>query len=244
MEIGVGNLKFKETEGRQRSELNLAAEAVRPNGAVAARFTDTVKLSFATEAETEAFAKRPYRYEHQFRLAPGKYDVRVAFGSGDTGLGRAAAPLTVDGWDGKALAISGVALARETRKADAGAAAAMEARKALVSRGTEIVPTGNARFRRGEPCKAYFAIYDPSRSAANAQKLSAQFRVLDAATGEQKVDSGAFAVDALAKADAQTIPVSLSVPVDGLAPGKYRLEVKAMRAGGDAAVRVVEFEVE
>jgi hypothetical protein len=242
MEIGVQHLKFQLADGKQRAELNLAAQAVRPDGAVAAKFTDTVKFSFATEAEAEAFLKRPYRYKHQFRLAPGKYDVRVAFGSGVTGLGRAYAPLEIGGWDGKALAVSGVALARETRKADAGAAA-LEARKTLVSRGMEIVTTGNIRFKRSEPCKAYFEIYDPSRGAANAARLSAQVRVLDE-TGAQKVDSGAFAVDGLAKPGEHMVPVSLSVPVDGLAPGKYKLEVKAMRAGGDDVGRVVDFEVE
>ena len=241
MEMGVDGLTFVEANGKRSTELNFAAQAVRPDGAVAAKFTDTVKLSVATEAEAEAFLKRPYRYEHQFRLAPGKYDVRVAFGSGVTSLGRASTPLEIGGWDGKTLAVSGVALARETRKADAGAAV-LEARKTLVSRGTETVPAGNTRFKRGEPCKAYFEIYDPSRGTAHAAPLSAQLRVLDE-TGAQRVDSGAFAVDGLAKAGEQTVPVSLGVPVDALTPGKYKLEVNAMRAGADAVRRVVDFEV-
>ena len=242
MQMNVDRLQFKQVDGKQTAELNIAADAVRPDGAIAAKFTDTVKLSFATEAEAAAFLKQPYRYERQFRLAPGKYSVRVAFGSAATGLGRTEAPLTVDAWDGKALALSGVALARETRKADA-VSAAMTARKTLVSRGLEFLPAGSVRFKRGEPCKAYFEIRDPSRGAANAPTLSAQLRVLDE-TGAQKVDSGAFAVDGLAKPGEQTIPVSLSVPVDALAPGKYKLEVSAMRAGSDAVRRVVDFEVE
>jgi VWFA-related protein len=241
LEIGVGNLKFSNVNGRERAELNLVAVARRPDGAVAAQFTDTMSLNFGTEAEAAAFLKRPYRYERQFRLAPGTYEVRVAYGSGQGSLGSANAPLKVDGWDGKALAVSGVALARETRKADA-AAAALEARKALVARDVEIVPAGDVRFNRGERCSAYFEIYDPSRGAANAPKLSAQVRVLDE-TGMQKVDSGVLAVDGLAKPGEQMVPVSLSVPVDTLAPGKYKLEVKAVRAGGEAVRRVVEFEV-
>ena len=242
IEMGVDRLKFVEANGKRSAELNLAAQAVRADGSVAAKFTDTEKLSFATEAEAEAFLKRPYRYEHQFRLAPGAYDVRVAFGSGVTSLGGASTPLEIGGWDGKTLAISGVALARETRKADSGAAA-LEARKALVSRGMETIPTGDVRFKRGEPCKAYFEIYDPSRASSNAARLSAQLRVLDEA-GAQKVDSGAFAVDGLAKPGTQMVPVSLSVPVDGLTPGRYRLEVKAMRADGVTVTRLAEFAVE
>lgn len=198
------------------------------------------------KAELVADAKRPYHYEHQFRLAPGNYDVRVAFGLGEVLSGKVQAPLTVDGWDGKTLAISGVALARETRKADAANGldtAAFEGRKALVARSVETIPTGDSRFRRGEPCRAYFEVYAPAPSGANQPKPSAQIRVLDGGTGEPKVDSGVFNVDALAQAGEPAIPVSLRVPVDGLASGKYRLEVKAMR-GGETATRVVEFEVE
>lgn len=242
LEIGLGNLKFKAVDGKQRAELNLVGTARRPDGAVAATFTDTVKLSFATGAEAAEFLKRPYRYGRQFRLAPGIYEVRVAYGSGEGSLGTAYAPLTVGAWDGKALALSGVALARETRRADAGAAA-LDARKALISRSVETIPTGNARFRRGEPCNAYFEIYDSLRSAANPAKLSAQVRVLEQG-GAARVDSGALSVDGLAKPGEQMVPVSLSLPLDGLAPGKYRLEVKATRAGGDTVTRVVEFEVE
>jgi VWFA-related protein len=241
LEIGLGNLRFHAVEARQRAELNLVAAARRSDGAVAAQFSDTVKLDFATEAEAAAFLKRPYRYERQFRLAPGKYEVRVAYGSGEGSLGTAYAPLTVDGWDGKALALSGIALARETRRADAGAAA-LDARKALVARGVEIVPAGDVRFRRGEPCSAYFEIHDPLRGAASPPKLSAQVRVLDQ-SGAPKVDSGALPVDGLAKPGEQMVPVSLSVPVDGLPAGKYKLEVSVMRADGDAVRRVVDFEV-
>jgi VWFA-related protein len=242
LEIGVDNLKFTNAAGRQTAELNFAVEALRPDGAVAAKFTDTRKVSFANDAEAAAFLKQPYRYERQFRLAPGKYEIRVAFGSGQAGLGRAATPLTVDGWDGKALALSGIALARETRKADA-AAAALEARKALISGATEVVPTGNTRFKRGEPCKAYFEIYDPARASASAAPVSVQLRILDE-SGAQKVDSGPFAIDALAKPGDETMPISLNVPIDGLAPGKYKLEVRALRPNGDPLIREAPFAVD
>ena len=194
------------------AQLTIDAVAARPDGGIAARFTDTVKLD------------APYRYEHQFRLAPGSYTVRVTFGSGKVEM-----PLTIDAWDGKHLALSGIALARESRKADPDAIS-LDGRKALIVRSTEIIPAGSARFQRSAPCLAFFEIYQPAPA-----KVSLQVRVLDAKTGEQKVDSGVFAVDGSA--------VSFTVPIATLVPGPYRLEVRAT-SGESSAVREVTFNVE
>ena len=70
-------------------------------------------------------------------------------------------------------------------------------------------------------------------------------RVLDRATGEMKLDSGPVSLDALVRAGRPAIPVSLKVPVSGLEPGAYRLEIAARAGvGGEPALRAVEFEVE
>ena len=250
MEIGTADLKFRTVDGKQHAELRLDAVASRPDGGVAGRFNDIVKLDFATEAQAGAFRERPYRYEHQFRLASGQYNVQVAFGFGEEGFGKVEAPLTIDGWDGHGLALSGVALARESRKVAADFAsgldlASVQGRKPLIARSVEIIPAGSNRFQRGEPCLAFLEIYEPLLSGPNPPKLSLQIRILDRQTGERKVDSGVFGVDNLVRAGDQVIPVSLTVPIATLSPGKYRLEVKAMRSPGiDSAIRVVDFEVE
>jgi hypothetical protein len=223
--------------------------ASRPDGCVAGHFSDTVKFDFATEAEAGAFRKQPYRYEHQFRLAPGQYNVRVAFRFGEEAAGKAEMPLTIDGWDGQHLALSGIALARESRKvADAASgldSASIEGRKALIARSAEIIPAGSSRFRRSEPCLAFIEIYEPLLAKPDPPKLSLQIRVLDRQTGEHKADSGAFSVDNLVRAGEQVAPVSLTVPIATLSPGAYRLEVKAMRSPGVAsAIRLVDFDVE
>ncbi len=249
MEIGTADLKFRNVDGKQHAELSLDAAASRPDGGVAGRFSDAVKFDFATEAEAGAFRKRPYHYEHQFRLAPGVYNVRVAFGFGEDGFGKVEMPLTIDGWDGQHLALSGVALARESRKvADLASgldSASLQGRKALIARSVEVIPAGSNRFQRGEPCVAFVEIYEPLLAKPNPPKLSLQLRVLDRQTGAQKVDSGVFGVDNLVRAGDQVVPVSLTVPIASLGPGAYRLEVKAMRSpGSDSAIRLADFDVE
>src|ERR1017187_2180415 len=250
MEIGTANLKFRTVDGKQHAELRLDAGASRPDGGVAGRFSDTVKLHFAAEAEVEAFRKRPYNYEHQFRLASGQYDVRVAFGFGEEGSGKVEIPLVIDGWDGQRLALSGVALAKESRKVAADFTsgldlASVQGRKPLIARSVEIIPAGSNRFQRAEPCLAFLEIYEPLLSGPHPPKISLQIRVLDRQTGEQKGDSGIFGVANLMRAGDQVIPVSLTVPIATLSPGGYRLEVKAIHSPGtDPVIRLADFEVE
>jgi VWFA-related protein len=249
LEVGTASLKFQPVNGKQHAELRLDALASRPDGGVAARFTDTVKFDFATEAEASAFQARPYRYEHQFRLAPGSYNVRVIFGGGEVAFGKVEMPLTIDAWDGQHLGLSGVALARESRKVaevasglDAGL---LEGRKALIARSTEIIPSGSSRFPRGGSCFAFLEIYEPLLAGKTPPKLSLQIRVLDRQTGEQKVDSGVFAVDSLIRAGEPVVPVSLTVPIASLSPGSYRLEVRVTHSSGsDSVTRSADFEVE
>ncbi len=247
MEISTGDLKIGDANATPPAELKLTAAAVRPDGVVAAEFNDTVQLGLAAASDADAFRKRPYRYEHQFRLAPGQYNVQVTFSLGEEGVGHAEAPLTIDEWDGKSLALSGVALAKETRPAAAPGLdlAALDGRKALVSRSVEIIPSGAARFRRTDSCVAYLEVYGAALAGPAPPALSLRMRVLAGATGEPKLDSGPVSLDALVRAGRQSVPVSLNVPVAGLEPGAYRLEIAA-RAGvsGEPVVRAVEFEVE
>jgi len=226
---------------KQHAELTVNAVASQPGGAVAARFTDAVKVDSATEA--------PYRYEHQFRLASGQYSVRVTFGFGEEALGKVEAALTIDAWDGQRLALSGVALAKESRKVANWAAeaesASLQGRKALMARSVEVIPAGSSRFRRGEPCLAFVEVYEPLLAKPNPPTISLQLRVLNRQTGVQVVDSGVIGVDNLIRAGDAIVPVSLTVPIAGLSPGGYRLEVKAIHSSGsDSVVRVADFEVE
>jgi VWFA-related protein len=234
LEIPTTDLKLQ-----PHAQLTVDAVASRPDGGVSARFTGAVKFDFAPGA--------PYRYEHQFRLAPGAYNVRVAFGFGEEASGKLELPLTIDAWDGQHLALSGIALARESRKLTDVASnletASLEGRKALIARSVEIVPTGSSRFQRSDPCLAFLEIYEPLLTKPNPPKISLQVRVLDRQTGDQKVDSGVFAVDSLVRAGEQAVPISLTVPIATLGPGGYRLEVKAI-SGSNSVVRAADFDVE
>jgi VWFA-related protein len=235
MEMDLANLKFTKENGKQHAELNLVGLAYGPDGAVAARFSDAVPLDFDSAQQAEAFRKQLYRYERQFRLPAGRYNVRVAFGSGDQSFGKVEAPLTVDAWDGQRLALSGIAMAGEAAKAPDLTSdldpSLLEGHKDLIANSTEVSPSGSNRFRANAPCYAYLEIYNA------APTVAIEMRVTDRETGAQK-SAGPIPWD-FAGTGSAVSPVLFQVPISSLPPGAYSLEVKAV--GSEA--RTVEFQV-
>jgi len=247
MEMDVASLKFARQNGKQHAELGLVGLAYGPDGEVAGRFSDNLPLDFDTAEQAEAFRKQPYRYERQFRLPSGRYNVRVAFGSGDQSFGKAEAPLTVEAWDGKRLAMSGIALAGESRKAPELTSdldpSLLEGHKDLVAQSSEISPSGGNRFHRSGPCLAYLEVYDAMLAGPNPPTFGLAVRVFDKRTGEQKA---AKAVNAAAfiKPGSAVVAVLLDVPIASLSAGSYAVEIKAVRSpGGDSVVRTADFQV-
>ena len=254
MDIIPGAMKFQKEKGKLHGEFDMAGVAYKPDGSVAARFSDTVKLDFDTQKQADDFLKTPYHYENQFHIGPGTYNFRVAFSSessGPQGFGKVDMPLVVDPWNGQTLGASGLALSRDTHPvADLAAgldASLLEGQRSLIAKGTEVVPTGTSQFQKGEPAFVYFEAYEPLLAAAKADGqlplLAARVRVLDRATGQQKMDGGVKLVQSFMHAGNPVVPVIAPLPTAGLASGAYRLEVTVMRQSGDPVVRTVDFGI-
>jgi hypothetical protein len=247
IDIPASAIKFDKQKGKYHAEINVLVLAYKPDGNTAARSSDNVEFTFDTKEELEAFGKRPYHYTNQFEIVPGHYDLKVAFNSGGANAGKLQAPLVVDSYDAKQLAMSTVAMSKEihplnqmTASLDA---ALLEDRKPLVAQGMEIVPGGSNRFKKTEPGVIYVEIYDPLLTSPNAPKLAIQMVVRDRKTGEQKVEAGGAAPHS--DAGSPVVPVGLRLPLDKLEPGSYQLELKAQDTAGHAtAVRTTDFEVE
>jgi VWFA-related protein len=247
MEMDLTNLRFAKQNGKQHAEFNLAGSAYGTDGEVAGRFSETVPLDFDTGQEAEAFRKQPYRRELQFSLRPGRYNLRVAFGSGDQTFGKVEAPLAIDPWDGQHLSLSGIALAGQTRKVPDLASdldpSLLEGHKDLIAKSNEIVPSGSNRLRRSAPCIGYLEIYDSLLAGPNPPAYDLGIRVLDRRTGEEK-EAGTFKAADYIRPGNPVVPVILRFSIASLAPGAYTLEVKAVRSpGNDSVVRTAGFEV-
>src|SRR5208282_1836880 len=145
VDVPSSALQFDKVKGKQHSALNILGIAYKPDGSVAARFSDTVNLDFDGKKEQEEFQKTSFHYEKQFEIAAGQYNLRVAFSSGNSSFGKLENPLSVLPFDGKQISLSSIALSNSMTKVSELEAALdsqfLEDRKPLVVRGTQVSPS-------------------------------------------------------------------------------------------------------
>jgi VWFA-related protein len=247
IDIPAGAVKFEKKNGKQHGEVNVLGVAYKPDGSVGARFSDNVEFNFDSKDMVEAFGKQPYHYETQFELAPGHYDLKVAFTSGGTNFGKLQMPLVVDSYDGKHLIMSTVALSTEIHPLNQASASLdaelLQDRKPLVAQGMEIVPTAGDHFKKTDPAVFYIEIYDALLTGANPPKVGLQLKVVDRKTGAQ-----AFEMHGLLPNDPGNPVVSLGMrlPLDKLNAGSYELQLTAIDTAGHqtSAPRTAKFDVE
>jgi hypothetical protein len=251
MEIPSDSMKVAKEKGKLHAEINVMGIAYKADGAVAAKFSDTVKLDFQNKKEMEAFQEKPLHYENQFDVASGKYTFKVTFTAGGENFGKLEMPLVVEPYDSKQFSMSAVAMSREIhRLADVAgdlAAAMLEDKKPLVAQGMRITPAGTNHFKKSDTVVLYVEVYEPLLADASAEKLplaAVQVRIMDSKTGAQKFDSGGIRIDPYMKAGSPVIPVGLKIPFDALVAGSYRLEIAAIDSADKQAKRTAEFEVE
>lgn len=250
MEIATADLKFEKQKGKQHAAINVLGLAYLPDGSVGARFSDTINLDFDDKKLMEKFKEQPMHYENQFDIAAGKYNLKVVFSSGGEGFGKLEMPLLIDAYDAKQFAMSGVALSKEIRRAsDLGTgldSLLLEDRVPLIADGMQLVPYGSNRFKKTDLAAFYMELYEPLLASARPSPpvVAFELRVLDGKTGEQKEDTGLMRVALPAQKGSPTVPVGAKIPTASLAPGAYKLEIKAVDDAGKEFKRTTDIEIE
>jgi VWFA-related protein len=240
-------IKLEKEKGKYVASVNVLGIAYRRDGTIGGRFSDTAKLSFDSKHDAEDFKKNPFRYEKQFELAAGVYELKVVFSSSDEQFGKVSSPLTIENYDGKQTAISTLALAPNKHNSSADVDidnVLIEDRTPLMFRGLLIEPSATNRFKKSDKPMVYAEVYDSHFLDAKMPPVYVRYRVFDSKTKQVKFDSEAFEYEA-AKVKAGTIvPLGLRLPLDGLTPGQYLVEVVASSGGQATKVRTIDFEVQ
>lgn len=234
-------------KGKLRGEIPVLGVAYRADGSVAARFGDIVDLRFDTQARMDEFPKTPYRYTKQISLPPGSYRLRVSAGAADKAFGRAEKQLEIAPWGGETLSASAIALGDHDVPIP-GATIDLDASLLLTSKGREFVPMAGNQFHPGQEGLLYLEIYEP-RLAANTNGQAAKpptmnISVIDRASGEQRIDSGAMDTQEWVRPASGVIRIAMRLPSADLLAGAYRVEVRvAHDEGKDEVVRTADFEI-
>jgi hypothetical protein len=240
MEVAPDALKFENQSGKLHAEVNLLGIATRPDGSIGARVSDTLKLDFDNQAEVEKLKGAPVHFEKEFKILPGEYNFTLTFGQAGASFGKIELPLAVEPWNGSELAVSAVALSRETHPAaDLGLVSSLvEDRTPLIAQGAEFIPSGSNQFAKSDPGFFYLEVYDHDPAS-----VSVHVRVLERKTGESKWDSGVTKLPLQGNAGRVAIPAGASLQLKTLAAGAYQLEITASDPTGKQVRRTTDFEV-
>lgn len=251
MEITTDKVKFEKQKGKFYASINVLGLANLPDGSAGARFSDTIRLEFADKKEMEAFKQRPMHYENQFDAAAGKYNLKVVFASGGEAFGKVNLPLAIDPYDSKQFSMGALALSKEVHRAsDLGTgldALLLEDRIPLIANGMQLVPYGANEFKKGDLIAFYTEVYEPllvTTDPKSAPVVAFEIRILDGKTGAQKDDTGLMRVPLPGQLGTPRIPLASKIPTDMLAPGAYKVEVKAVDDRGKEYKRTTDIQID
>ncbi len=245
MEIPGEAVDFEKQKGKFHAEVNVLGLAYREDGAVAARFSDTVKLDMEKK-DLKEFSKDTFPYQASFDIAPGKYRLKVVLSAGGDSFGKYEMPLVIEPYNEKQFGLSGVALSSNFFKvSEVGTSldqALLEERKPLVAQDMELIPSASNRFSRDQKLALYIEVYEPSLLDNQPPRVGVVYNVIDRKTNQQVFTSNTILVNSFAQAGNPVIPVALLVPVDKISAGDYRLEVRALDAmGNKSALHSADF---
>ncbi|MBZ5516982.1 MAG: hypothetical protein LAN62_19455, partial [Acidobacteriia bacterium] len=245
LEIPAEQLAFQKEKGKFHSQVNVLGLAYREDNSVAARFSDTVKLDMEKN-DLKEFVKRPFTYQNNFNIAPGRYNLKVVLSGGGQKFGKYELPLVIEPYDGKNFGLSGLALSSQMQPVSQLTAgiqeALLEERTPLVVKGVEITPSPDNRFKRDAKVGLYLEVYEPLMMNPIPPRVGILYSLIDRKTNQPVYTSNTVPLDGFAEKDNPVIPVGMLLPVEKLGPGDYRIEVRARDAMGNAsAVHMADF---
>ncbi len=229
--ITIDASSFAAGRGSMPIEIAVQASDERGRQVAAARQQGTVEVPSGTSSAANAPGLTAFVELQTFlMLPPGSYELRSAVMNADTHAASSVfTHITVPAFEDAPVALSDIVLG--TRE---NAGALPDGAPAL-----PIVPTTARVFNAGQPAWAFVRTYRPVATAAQGERMPVRIdvSVLDAGGKRVKQQSLPDASFAGGMAD-----VRLPLPLKGLAPGRYVLQIAATQGRAQAS-RAVAFQV-
>src|ERR1700722_11339256 len=247
LDIPATAFQFEKVKGKQHAAVNVLGIAYKPDGSIAARFSDTANIDLDGKNQMEEFQKQPFHYENQFTVASGQYKLRVVFSSGNQSFGKLEAPLVIDPYGERQFSMSGVALSdRFGPAAEASTeldGELLEDKTPLLANGAQFSPSASNRFKKTDSAAIYAEVYEPLLKNPNPPEVAYEMIIVERKTGAVKVHIGDRTPKG--KAGNPVIALGLKLPIASLGPGSYRLDLRAVDSLNNfSKTRSADFEVE
>jgi hypothetical protein len=226
---------FRRKGGQLATDLNIMGVAYAEDGSTAARFSETIPITFAKDKETE-FRNQPLVYRNYFKLRPGKYRLKLAVSDESDNLGSMEQLLEVPSFPDRGFAASSIVIAEQTSGLPdlirSVQTQLLDESDPLLCPGIQIEPSVENRLPAGSAIPLMFRIYnlpgfDPWNLAARAKLLDEKGKAY--ASGLIPLKE----VMATAAKGESVVVMSLSFP--NMPLGKYRLIMEAGEPSAAAA---------
>ena len=126
-------------------------------------------------------------------------------------------------------------------------ASLLEDRVPLITQGVQVIPAGSTIFSKGGPALFYAEVCEPQLLTASADSkpvVGIQIRILDRKTKEQKFTTGLMRLEMPDKGNNPTIPIAERMPLDGVGPGQYVVELQAVDSTNKLVTRTADFDLQ
>jgi hypothetical protein len=247
LSVPGGALNFEKQKKSYHCDVSILGIAYGPDGAVAARFSDTRSLDFEKK-ELKDFSQNPFIYRSAFDIAPGTYNLKIVLGAGGDSFAKREVPLKVQPYDGKQFSLSGVMLSDNIHPVSQATIdldeELLQDQKPFVAQGMELLPSADNHFKLGQTLGLYVEVYEPLMVSGVAPQVGIQYEVIDRNTNQAVLNSGMLPVNGFARTGNPVIPVGIPLKLQGVGAGTYEVEIRARdTAGNSSPVHTAEFVV-
>jgi len=231
VKIPGSDIELARRGGAESTRLDFIGEIKDSKGALAGTVRDDINVKLKGESAGQ-LARHNLEYDTVFTLQPGTYTLKFLARENETGkMGTFETKFVVPDLttESRYLPISSVVLSYQREKLNAAVASAEKDKKLLAANpliqdGTKLVPSVTRVFRKDEDMYVYLEAYQPGAEKTQLMVASVSFFRGSVKTFETAPLKVADGLNAKSKA----VPMSFSVPLEKLPPGRYTCQVSVV----------------
>ena len=228
------DIELAKRGGAESARLDFLGEVRDAKGAIQGSVRDEITVKLKGDKAGQ-LASRNLQYDTGFTLSPGVYTLKFLARENESGkMGTFETKFTVPDLtsDQRYLPISSVVIGNQREKITEAVATAEKNKKLLaanplVKNDEKLVPSVTRVFRKDQNMYVYLEAYQPAASETEFMVASVSFY-----RGKVKAfESAPLPVAAGLDPHSKAVPVSLSVPLSSLQPGRYTCQVNVLNPG-------------
>jgi VWFA-related protein len=236
--IQAEKVGLKKKGSQLGSDLNIMGVAYAENGAVSARFSETLHLNVEKDKEPD-FRKTGISYSNYFRVRPGKYRLKLVASDEFNNLGSMEQSLELPSAPENGMAVSSLVLAEGIQRLPdlirELESKLLDDSETFVFSGLQFSPSIENKVAAGTSLLVFFKLYNIG--GPNRKNLVSKVKLIS----EKGVD---FPLPGSIPLDANTMSrmgdeavVGLSLTFKAVTPGKYKLAIETSEAGASQSAK-------